>query len=252
MEKGWIKLYRRILENSFLMHDQNAFNVFIKLIMLVGKEKGQWAGGRRQLAEWVDINDRTLYDVLLRLQNNGMISIESKERYSVISITNWSIYQAKSSQKNNTLPTKRPTLIKQMSIEYDQPISQPQANHKPTTSQHSNKNKKENKNNNSNKLELAKPEFGDPKINEVFKIWENEIGYPINSKITLNRHAAKNLIAKYDLEKLSKIIHGVSLAHQDRYGPQISDFIDLQANFNKLMLWGKKQNNQSVGGTIKI
>src|SRR4051794_8472392 len=95
LEKGWVKLYRRVLENSFLMHDANSYLVFTKLLMLVGQEKGQWAGGRMQLAEILEMNPNTLKDVLKRLQNNGIIRIESMTRYSLISVVNWSTYQNK-------------------------------------------------------------------------------------------------------------------------------------------------------------
>lgn len=121
MEQGYIKSYRKILDNHFLMQDNNAYMVFSKLLLLVSKSKGEWAGGRRQLGELVNLNNRTLYDVLLRLESQQIINITSNRKYSIISICNWSIYQST-----------------------PQPPTQPEPNHSPTTAQHSNKNKKEN------------------------------------------------------------------------------------------------------------
>ena len=117
MEKGWVKLHRKMQENYLLRHDKNAFYVFVNLLMLVGQEKGQWAGGRRQLAAILEMNDNTLRSVLERLRNNGMIAIDSKTRYSIITVKNWAIYQNKPNggQKRRT-PNLTPA-YKQRSIE---------------------------------------------------------------------------------------------------------------------------------------
>lgn len=127
MEKGWVKLHRKITENIFLMHDNNAYLVFTKLLLMVGKEKGQWAGGRRQLGELMNMNHRTLYDVLIRLESQQLIEIESNQRYSTISICNWTKYQSQPNQEKEVVPTR----------------AQPEPNHSPTNGQHSNKKKKE-------------------------------------------------------------------------------------------------------------
>lgn len=91
--RGYIRLHRRIDENQFLMHDANAFNVFTKLLLLVGREKGQWAGGRKQLSKHVDLAESTLYKVLKRLEREQLIFVDSNTKYSVISILKWHQYQ---------------------------------------------------------------------------------------------------------------------------------------------------------------
>ena len=101
---GWVKLHRKIAENSFLMHDDKAWVVFTKLLIHVNS-KGEWSGGRLQLSEIVKINQRTLYDVLKRLKSQQIINIKSNNRYSVITICNWSKYQSISNNKTNSDPT---------------------------------------------------------------------------------------------------------------------------------------------------
>lgn len=123
MDKGWIKLHRVIMENHFLMHDINAFAVFTKLLMLVGKAKGEWSGGRKQLAEIMDMKENTLYGVLQRLEKEQIINRQPNNRYTVYSICNWRKYQQPPQQ-----------------------LTQPGDNNATTTRQHYNKNKKENKN----------------------------------------------------------------------------------------------------------
>jgi len=129
MQNGWIKLHRKINENSFLMHDDNAYIVFTKLLLLVGREKGQWSGGRRQLAQQLNVKDRTLYQVLIRLKRNHLITIESNQRFSTYTICNWHKYQDNDNHKKEKETT----------------TAQPQRNHSATTAQHSNKKKNKEK-----------------------------------------------------------------------------------------------------------
>lgn len=98
--KGWVKLHRKTLENIELMHDNNAYIVFTKLLMLVDS-KGRWAGGRKQLGEKVNLNPRTVYGVLKRLETLQIANIKSNKHYSIISICNWSKYQSHPNRKLN-------------------------------------------------------------------------------------------------------------------------------------------------------
>lgn len=107
--KGYIRLWRRIEENDFLMLDDKAYIVFTKLLLFVGREKGQIACGRRNLAKRLNMNDNTLYKVLKRLESNRLISIDSNTRYSVIYICNWHNYQYSSNQLDlESVTTRQP------------------------------------------------------------------------------------------------------------------------------------------------
>lgn len=139
MDRGWIKLHRKIADNIFLMHDDNAFNVFVKLLIYVNSN-GEYAAGRNVLGELLHINPRTLYDVLIRLESQQLIKITSNKRYSVITICKWETYQRSPNNKLLNVPT----------------IAQPQPNNEPTTGQHYNKNKKENKNKNQTGFNKSK------------------------------------------------------------------------------------------------
>ena len=136
MDKGWIKLHRAILENAFLMHDERAFVVFMKLLLMVGKNKGEWSGGRHQLAEYLEMNPNTLYSVLGRLESNNIINRSANNRYTIITVVNWHKYQS-SSTSTSTGST---------------PARQQRVNSASTSQQHYNKKenekKKENRENN--------------------------------------------------------------------------------------------------------
>lgn len=86
---------------------------------------------------------------------------------------------------------------------------------------------------------------GKPEINELFKYWESELGYPVSGRVKANRFACSNLLKKYGEDKLKQLIHGVALASADPYGPRISDFSSLQAKQNDLVLWGRRQHQEA-------
>lgn len=232
MDQGWIKLHRQIGDNMFLMQDEKAFNVFIKLLICVNK-KGDISGGRRQLGTLFNINDRTLYDVFKRLENQQMININSNHQYSVISICNWSKYQQ--------TPTAQPT------------TAQPQPNRKPTASQHSNKNKKENKNINTTNVVLAKPEYGNSEINSLFDYWQELTGNKITAQAQKNRYACKNLITKHGEDILKRMIGGVAYSQGEQFAPRIANFIQLQAKWDELVVWGKQhKSSKAKGGFYQV
>jgi hypothetical protein len=106
MDQGWIKSWRKLLDNQFLMHDNNAFLVFIKLLHLVNKD-GEYVTGRFALAERVNLNSNTLYSVLVRLETQHLINISSNNKYSIISICNWSRYQGSDNSTLNNAATTR-------------------------------------------------------------------------------------------------------------------------------------------------
>lgn len=84
-----------------------------------------------------------------------------------------------------------------------------------------------------------------PEINELFEYWEITVGYPIKSKVKLNRNAANNLLKTHGADALKRMINGVALAHEDRYAPSVADFTELQANMNRFLAWGRKRQVQS-------
>lgn len=103
---------------------------------------------------------------------------------------------------------------------------------------------------NDTNVSLAKA-HGNPEINEMFDYWKQTVGYEITSKQQNNRNACHNLVRRHGKAGVEQLIRAVSATQNDKYAPRIADFVELQANFNKLMAWGKKQMLQPKG-TIKV
>lgn len=91
------------------------------------------------------------------------------------------------------------------------------------------------------------PKFGNKEINSLFDTWEEVVGYKLQANRQKNRNACNNLIRKFDVEGVVKLIYGAARASEDRFGPRISDFISLQAKSDELMAWGRRQT--SAGGS---
>lgn len=107
MDKGWIKLHRKILKNQFLNFDTTARYVFIMLMLLVDKETGEWSGGRKQLAKITGINDATLYCALDRLVDQHMINRKPTAKFTTYQICKWSDYQNNYQTLINSVSTAR-------------------------------------------------------------------------------------------------------------------------------------------------
>jgi hypothetical protein len=143
--------------------------------------------------------------------------------------------------------TSKFTLITVLNYEQYQKNEQDleqQSNNKVTTKEQQSNTIKRNKDiNNITNVILEPPKFGNPEINELIEFWNTTTSFPINSQVQKNRNACSTLLKQHGAEKVKKLINGVVLSHEDKYAPKITNFVELQANQNKLLLWGKQQTN---------
>jgi predicted transcriptional regulator len=94
MATPWRKLWTQMADNAFLMTDQNALNVMIKLL-LIANDKGEVTRSGRDLAEFMALPHSTLYKTLVRLEEHGIIKMtaQPRGRHTTIGLVNWHIYQ---------------------------------------------------------------------------------------------------------------------------------------------------------------
>ncbi|WP_249686287.1 DnaD domain-containing protein [Enterococcus casseliflavus] len=152
MNLGYIKLYRKVA-SSFVWTNSDMFKLWVLCLMKASHEErkflfngqevwltsGQFVTGAHAIAK--EYNEgvpsdkavawRKLWRWLKKFETEGLLTIQSNARYSVISITNWSDYQSN-----------------------DKPVtSQRQSNDKPMTTYKNDKNEKNEKNNNIHDVE---------------------------------------------------------------------------------------------------
>lgn len=94
--------------------------------------------------------------------------------------------------------------------------------------------------------EVSPETYGKVEINQLFETWEQTTGLPITSNRTKNRYACNNLIGKYGVDGVEKLIRVVEKAQTDRYAPRVADFCDLQAKLNQLLVWAKGKAHSSA------
>lgn len=111
---GWIKLHRCILDKA-IFDNEKLLKVFIWCLykathaeheQLVGRTKvllqpGQFITGRKKASEELNMKPSTAWDYIKLLESNNSINIKSNNKYSIISIDNWALYQSEEENSDN-------------------------------------------------------------------------------------------------------------------------------------------------------
>ena len=122
MEKGWIKLYRKLLDNP-VFDNPNLLRVWLWCLLkashehhqqmvglqVVDLEPGQFVTGRFKGANELGINPSTFYKYLKTLEKMEMISLKSNNKITIVTVENWRKYQVEDvetyQQSNNKITT---------------------------------------------------------------------------------------------------------------------------------------------------
>lgn len=197
----WIKLYRSVLDWEWY-DDSKMVHLFIHLLLKANYEDGKWKGiqikrgqlltGIFSLCQQTKISQQSLRTCLEKLKTTNEITIQSTNKYSIITLCNYEIYQT-NQQSNNTLANK-------LSTNEQQTTNKP-ANHK---QEYNNNNKskefKEQKN------PSAKILFADMKLfflEEYKKKINTDYYWGAKDAVNLNQLTAKILFKIKQKEKIS-------------------------------------------------
>ncbi|WP_347099645.1 DnaD domain protein [Staphylococcus ureilyticus] len=104
---GWIKLHRKLLDSP-IFQNEKLFKVFAYCLMkashkdhkqLVGRQivelkKGQFVFGRKRASEELRLKESTVRDYIKLLENLQTIVVSSDNKFSVITVVNWAVYQS--------------------------------------------------------------------------------------------------------------------------------------------------------------
>lgn len=109
--KGYIKLHRSILKWEW-WQDENTRTVFLYLLLMANWESKTYRGieipvgslitSRSKLSEKLNLSEQNVRTALEHLQRTGEIEIETTNRYSLVKIVNWGIYQISDSDNQPT------------------------------------------------------------------------------------------------------------------------------------------------------
>ncbi|HIH7665739.1 TPA: DnaD domain protein [Staphylococcus aureus] len=124
---GWIKLHRKLLDSP-IFQNEKLFKVFAYCLMkashkdhtqLVGRrvvelEKGQFVFGRKRASEELRLKESIVRDYIKLLENLGTIVVKSDNKFSVITVVNWAIYQSMEENSDSKNDNKSTTNQQQM------------------------------------------------------------------------------------------------------------------------------------------
>lgn len=127
--EGWIKLHRKLRESP-IFQNEKLLKVFVWCLLkashtehteLIGLKKvslspGQFVYGRHIAAEELKIKESTLHKYMMWLKNEEILNIQSNNKFSVVTVVNWDLYQTdepKSNSKSNSKSSSKVTAKEQ-------------------------------------------------------------------------------------------------------------------------------------------
>lgn len=144
MDSGFITLHRKITEWEWYT-DGNTMRLFIHLLLKANHEDKKWRGvdvkrgqlitGRKALAKELKLSEQQIRTSMNKLKSTNEITIKPTNKFTVVTLVNYSVYQSSKKQKQ---PTK-------------QPMNDPTGNQQVTT------NNNDNNNNNIYTIRMAFP-----------------------------------------------------------------------------------------------
>lgn len=113
MSDGWIKLHRKLNEWEWATKPET-FNLFIHILLNANHKDGKWRGisvpagsyltGRKSLSSKTGLSERQVRTALTHLKSTNEVTIQSTNEYSIISVTNWKLYQHSDQPNANERP----------------------------------------------------------------------------------------------------------------------------------------------------
>ncbi len=146
---GYIQLHRKLLDSA-VFQNEKLLKLFIHCLLkasykeretligdsIVHLEQGQFVTGRKALSSELNLSEQQLRTLLKKLEKLNIISVKPTNRFSVVTVINWGLYQ-----------------------DANQLANQQSTNNQPTVNQQSTTNNKVNKDNKVNKRDSDKPKF---------------------------------------------------------------------------------------------
>lgn len=102
MDKGWIKLHRKLVDWEWY-HDTNTMRVFLHFLLTVNYQDKKWRGilikkgqlvtSRRTLEKRLNISQQSIRTSLANLLLTHEITLKPTHRFSIITLIKWADYQ---------------------------------------------------------------------------------------------------------------------------------------------------------------
>ena len=120
---GYIRLFRKFISWEWYKN-QNTKAVFIHCLLKANWEDGSFEGqiikrgsfvtGRKKLSEELGLTEQQIRTALKHLISTNEITIEKTNKYSIITIINYDLYQDINQEVNQQLTNNQPTINQQL------------------------------------------------------------------------------------------------------------------------------------------
>ena len=118
---GYVKIYRKLLDNPIICKDSDYFSVWIYLLLnathteydtifkneRITLKSGQLITGRRVIAEKLNIDENKVQRILKMFEKQHQIEQQTRTKNRVISILNWNEYQGERQQHEQQVNTNK-------------------------------------------------------------------------------------------------------------------------------------------------
>lgn len=125
---GYVKIYRKLLDNPIICKDSDYFSVWIYLLLnathteydtifkneRITLKSGQLITGRRVIAEKFNIDENKVQRILKMFEKQHQIEQQTSTKNRLISILNWNEYQGERQQHEQQVNNKRTTSEQQV------------------------------------------------------------------------------------------------------------------------------------------
>lgn len=116
---GFILLHRKLKQWGWYK-DSVVKDLFLHLLLSASFKDFEWMGrqlkagqlitGRKRLAEELDFTERQIRTALDKLKSTGEVTIETTNKYTIITVVNWEDYQGLEKIATSKTTNKRPAL----------------------------------------------------------------------------------------------------------------------------------------------
>jgi uncharacterized phage protein (TIGR02220 family) len=114
--EGWIKLHRKLADWEWYKKS-NMVHLFLHMVLTANFEDKTWQGvtikrgelitGRKKLSAETGISEQSIRTCFFNLQSTSEITIRSTNKYSIITICNYELYQNEDNSNNQQIPNKK-------------------------------------------------------------------------------------------------------------------------------------------------
>lgn len=147
--EGWVSFHRKITEWEWYT-DPNTFRLFFHLILMANNSDGNWRGtpvkrgqhitSIKKLSDALNITEKQVRTSMEKLKKTGEVTCEGTNKYTVVTIEKYDVYQESENKTANNTVNKGQTKGKRKATK-----GQSKGNQRATNNNENNENNEDNK-----------------------------------------------------------------------------------------------------------